>query len=704
MGGGGFGGIGGGRGGPGGGFGGGGGRGGMGGTGRKYSLNFSAQALNLFNDVDYGTPVGSLTQACPIVTSSCPSTATPSSRFDRSKTLAGGIFNCRRVIAAHLHSSGVPVSRIVGSPLPCAKAARRRPDDVNFFIAGVREKEMKARTSKTALFLSPLFVALLTVSMHAQTAAPAPSREIGAATVQTASATQGILRGHVIDPTGALIPGTSISVTTATGTAAGMATSDAAGGYVVRGLAADSYIVQATSEGFALFVSTPVSLGAGESKTFDIKMTLGGTEQQVEVTAEGAPQISTDASDNASSEVIQGKNIEALSDDPDELSNELSALAGPSAGPNGGQMYIDGFTGGTLPPKSAIREIRINSNPFSAEFDWLGYGRVEILTKPGTDKFRGRAFIQGNDNAFNTGNPFTGSATLPSYHSIQYNGTVSGAMSKWASYFFSIEDRNNQDDSVYTANTAVLSGGTYVPGTVSGGFFSPSSHFEVSPRVDLQLGQKNTLTVRYQYARMHSTNLNGSTSLPTLATTSSTIEHAIQISDSEVINQHIVNETRFQWRYAPSLQNPASTLPQVSVPGSFAGGGSTGQTQNSIGQHFELQNFVTMTAGAHAIKFGLLVRDNRQASISHALFNGSFSFPSVAAYIATLNGWVCRQRRLLQQLPPIAHRRRSGRLPAQQADLRHASQVRRVLPRARFRQIFLTRRFSSRTTGKSIAF
>ena len=62
---------------------------------------------------------------------------------------------------------------------------------------------------------------------------------------------------------------------------------------------------------------------------------------------------------------------------------------GPAAGPNGGQIYIDGFTGGQLPPKSSIREIRINQNPFSAEYDRLGYGRIEIFTKPGTDKIHG---------------------------------------------------------------------------------------------------------------------------------------------------------------------------------------------------------------------------------------------------------------------------------------------------------------------------
>ena len=101
--------------------------------------------------------------------------------------------------------------------------------------------------------------------------------------------------------------------------------------------------------------------------------------------------MSIEAGGNTSAIVLKGKDLDALSDDPDELSNELTALAGPSAGPNGGQIYIDGFTGGQLPPKSAIREIRINQNPFSAEFDKLGYGRIEILTKPGTDKLHGRS-------------------------------------------------------------------------------------------------------------------------------------------------------------------------------------------------------------------------------------------------------------------------------------------------------------------------
>jgi len=60
----------------------------------------------------------------------------------------------------------------------------------------------------------------------------------------------------------------------------------------------------------------------------------------------------------------------------------VPALAGPSAGPSGGQIYIDGFTGGQFAAKASIREIRINQNPFSSEYDKLGYGRIEIFTKP----------------------------------------------------------------------------------------------------------------------------------------------------------------------------------------------------------------------------------------------------------------------------------------------------------------------------------
>ncbi|MFY9856294.1 MAG: hypothetical protein WAK26_20710, partial [Terracidiphilus sp.] len=212
-----------------------------------------------------------------------------------------------------------------------------------------------------------------------------------------------------------------------------------------------------------------------------------------------------------------------------------------------------------------------------------------------------------------------------------------------------VEGRNIQDYNIYTASTAVLNtvtglyfiptesnGITIIPQT--GSVFAPSTRIEVAPRVDLQLGQKNTLTMRYQFERSSSSGSLGSTSLPAQATAGTSSENSFQLMDSQIINDHIVNETRFQYRRSISTTTPASTIPMVGVAGDFSGGGNSVQFDNNHTDHLELQNITTMSAGAHAIKFGTWMRDNRDADATNANYNGSFSFPSLQAYAATLNG------------------------------------------------------------------
>ncbi|MGH9600670.1 MAG: carboxypeptidase regulatory-like domain-containing protein [Terracidiphilus sp.] len=465
------------------------------------------------------------------------------------------------------------------------------------------------------------------VAARAQSAAP--SQSAAAATVH----------GNVADPSGARIPGAQIAVTNALGVTVKATTSDATGDFSVTGLAPGNYIVEAQMQGFALYTSPTFTLTAGQSKHMDVSMTIEAAQTQVQVSSEGGPTVSTEAGANTNAIVLKGKDLDALSDDPDELSNELQALAGPSSGPNGGQIYIDGFTGGQLPPKSAILEIRINQNPFSAQFDRLGYGRIEIITKPGSDTFHGRFFGMGNDSSFNTLNPFTTGA-IPSYHSYMLNGTVSGPLSKWASFFFSAEQRNNQNDSIYTAQTAVLDPTTnsYVAGTVSGGILSPETHTNISPRIDLMLGQKNTLTMRYQYYRNNESGNIGSTSLPSTANTSNSTEQSAQLDDTQIISNSLVNETRFEYRRANGSSTPVSTEPSVGASSFFSGGGNGGQYSNSHSDHLELQNITTLSARGHSITFGTWLRDNREAISTDAGFNGSFSFPSLDAYLDTING------------------------------------------------------------------
>ncbi|HWA93941.1 MAG TPA: carboxypeptidase regulatory-like domain-containing protein [Terracidiphilus sp.] len=461
----------------------------------------------------------------------------------------------------------------------------------------------------------------MTLATHAQTSNDAKT---------------GILHGHIADQTGAMIPQAEVTVTPVHGKAVAHAQADASGEFEVKDLTPGDYIVDVTYNGFAPFTSKPISIAAGQSKRVDIAMAIEVASQNV-VVSDDTPQVSVDAGSNASSVVIKGDALNALSDDPDELSNELSALAGPSAGPNGGQIYIDGFTGGQLPPKSAIREIRINQNPFSAEFDRLGYGRIEILTKPGTDKLHGRVFIMGNDSALNTGNPF--SQNIPPYYRVMYNGSVTGSLNKKTSFSFSIFERNNQDQNVYVYTPAVLNSTTnqYELGTQTSGTLSnPHTMINVTPRMDVQLGTNNTLTVRYQYFHNSEKGDIGNQDLPSQSVNSLSDEHTLQLSDSQIINDHMVNETRLEYRRGISSQSPVSTDPTLVVSGDFTGGGAASQTFNSHSDHLELQNITTMSLGTHAVKFGAWLRDNRDATSTFANQNGTIVLLE-DNYIAALN-------------------------------------------------------------------
>lgn len=149
---------------------------------------------------------------------------------------------------------------------------------------------------------------------------------------------------------------------------------------------------------------------------------------------------------------MQGKDVNTLADDPEKLATDLQALAGPAAGPGGDSVYIDGFSGGQLPLKHSIREIRINQNPFSPEYDKLGYGRVEILTKPGADKLPGDGYFNFGDSVWNSRNPYA--AKKAPFLLKEYGGSLEGPLNKLASFFLTV-DRSAIDNGAIINGTAL---------------------------------------------------------------------------------------------------------------------------------------------------------------------------------------------------------------------------------------------------------
>ena len=433
------------------------------------------------------------------------------------------------------------------------------------------------------------------------------------------------MRGQVTDPSGAVVTNATVAVLVSGGQTHSAATSKT-GGYEIGNLAPGKYTVTANAKGFAVFVQNEVDVGAGQVAQFNISLDINVQEEKVNVQGEEeTPQVDVNPANNASQIVLSGKDLEALPDDPDELQSDLEALAGPSAGPNGGQLYIDGFTAGQLPPKSSIREIRINQNPFSAEYDKLGYGRIEIFTKPGTDKFHGQFSVVGNSSGLNTRNPFLGDATQEPYHSVIFMGNVGGPINKKASFFLDVQRRNI--DEIAIVDAPALDVNESVP--------NPRTRTNIAPRIDYQVSTNNTLTARYQFYRdTWENNGVGGFVLPEAGYDTLSTEHTVQITDTQVLSTKAINETRFQYLRDNSNQNPVSTAVGINVLGAFTGGGSSLGTQTDHQDHYELQNYTSISQGNHFVKFGGRLRAVHEVNTSNAGFNGTYTFSSYQNYTA----------------------------------------------------------------------
>ncbi|HEY2459482.1 MAG TPA: carboxypeptidase regulatory-like domain-containing protein [Candidatus Acidoferrum sp.] len=441
----------------------------------------------------------------------------------------------------------------------------------------------------------------------------------------------GNLRGLVTDPSGSAVGNATVIISTATGSATnGTTTSD--GVYLIKGLAPGIYGVKVVAQGFNMFEGANLKIVAGQTQTLNVKLTIETQEQKVTVTDKSGAALDVDPAANAGAIVMQGKDLEALSDDPDDLQADLQALAGPSAGPNGGQIYIDGFTGGQLPPKASIREIRINQNPFSAEYDKLGYGRIEILTKPGADQWHGQFMMSGTASQFNSRNPFEAlpaGTEPPGYESTQFGGNVGGPLSKKASFFFNYEQRNINNLNVVSAT--IVDPTTFAITPFSDAVPNPNTRINFSPRIDYQVSGSNTLTARYQYYHQTQDNESvGAFSLASLGTNQLSSESTLQVTDTQNINPKTINETRFQYIHEVANQNPVSTAPEVTVQGAFNTGGNKSGTNDDTQNRYELQNITYINFGAHSLKVGGRLRSTQDENSTDNNFNGVFSFGSRA--------------------------------------------------------------------------
>jgi hypothetical protein len=428
------------------------------------------------------------------------------------------------------------------------------------------------------------------------------------------------ISGHVYDESGALVPAARITLT-GTGGLSKSVTSGGDGTYAITGIAPGQYALTAAAAALGMAQPQQVMLDA-QGRTFDLHLMVIAVTAQLTVQS-NVTAVSTDAASNASATVLTGDDLQSLSDDPEDLQADLEALAGPSAGPGGGSaIFIDGFSGGQLPPKESIREIRINQNPFSPEFDKLGLGRIEIFTKPGSDKYHGTVTYNLGTDWWNSRNPF---ATQKAPFLLQETeNSFSGPLTKHGSFTLDLERQAVDNGSV--TNGVILDPASLVPKPFTSVLKAPQRHLRVGPHVDYQLNTNNYLSLRYTITRATIQDAGiGGFDLISRGYYRLNTFNTVQFIETS-IHGRAVNETRFQYFRFGNAQTANTQAPEIQVLGAFNGGGASSLHSRDVQSNYELQNNTSIVHGSHFFRFGTRLRQQRDDSLYPQNFAGTFKF------------------------------------------------------------------------------
>ena len=430
---------------------------------------------------------------------------------------------------------------------------------------------------------------------------------------------------QVLDPTGAVV--TSAKVTLATAHQDFTASLSHADLYIVPKIPSGRYDLLVTAPGFAEYRQGGIDILPAAQNRLRVRLLLPVEHQHVTITGH-SEDLSLQASENASATVISGNELNALSDDPAELQNELQALAGPGAGPNGAQLYIDGFTGGILPPKTSIREILINNNPFSAQYERIGYGRVEIITKSSLRSVHGHLLAYGNDSALNTANPLV--AQHPSYYSDVTQGSITGPLTHRMAYLVNGVSVARQDQDIVDAVNPLS-----VTSSVTAAVPHSSIFQYVSPRLDISTKSGSTLTLEDSLYHGDVTGLGvGALNLAQQAYNNTYWENAVEFHSTWSAGANLANEAQGRWLHVRNSQISDTDTPSITVQGAFISGGNTLGAVEDHQDIIEADDYVTTSLHRVLLEAGGSGRLIRDANHSTSGSNGAYTFNAVSSYLS----------------------------------------------------------------------
>jgi hypothetical protein len=441
------------------------------------------------------------------------------------------------------------------------------------------------------------------------------------------------VKGKVMDTSGSIMPGVQVKLYQSDKVVTQAKTTDM-GEFEFPANPGD-YKLEVTAPDFNTFNQT-VKV-TPDMAALTVTMELATISQNVDVT-ETRNEISIDSDSSLQTTVLKQDFIDALPDDEDELTAYLSQIAGARGDAGGGATFvIDGFTGGRVPPKDQIQEIRISNNPFSSEFSGVGYGRTEIITKAGTGDYHGSANFDFRDNTLNARQPFlTNSdgtpAVKPQAQTRNIQSNFSGPIIRnKLSLNLNVRSFYNQNANTIRATVAGADGSAQ---PYSASIISPNTNRNINARTQFAINKNNTLYVNFQ--NQHQQRLNqlggGVTTLPDRAADNTVRNSEFQMRETAILTKSIVHEVRFEYRTDYSNTNPHVVGQAVNVLDSFNSGGGQNSSLTNY-KSVEFSNLLMYSGPKWTVKGGFQALNHMNHSVVQNNFLGTYTFSSLALYV-----------------------------------------------------------------------
>jgi hypothetical protein len=431
--------------------------------------------------------------------------------------------------------------------------------------------------------------------------------------------------GVVQDRTGAVLPGATVDLVTTAGAVAQSVNADNAGAFRFEHVSAGQYQLLARFDGFSP-ASSRLRVTNRAPGAQRLVLEIAGLTQEITV-SNAAVEVGATASKNVDAVSIDATMLESLPVfDNDYIATMSRFLDAGSLGNAGVTIVVNGMEVSALNvSSSAVQQIRINQDPYSAEYSRPGRGRVEILTKPGGHEYHGDVNMIVRDAALNARNPFA--TTKPPEHRRVVDGFFGGPL-----------DTGGKTSFMISANDAVLDQQAFVyayglSGVIQDAVPQASGRALVSGSITHQVSDRNTFSVRpaYQYESDENRGAGGTT-LGSAATTFTHHEQQITYTQQTIVRPTLLNQFQVLVGHEREPTVSASPAQGLVVAGAFTGGGAQGDLLRTE-LHMQLNESLAWTKGMHLVQAGFQLPDwSQRGFFDHTNVGGTFYFSGLNTY------------------------------------------------------------------------